>query len=43
MGRLAGRKLILLGEDGGVSGRAMEACLSASGAEVVFSVTDCSS
>lgn len=41
MGRLTGRKLILLGEEGGVSGPALEACLAASGAEVIFSATEC--
>ena len=38
--KLAGKKLILLGERDGVPGPAMEACLKNSGAEVEFYVTD---
>jgi len=41
MGTLAGKKLILLGERDGVAGPAMEVCLKNSGADVVFSVTEC--
>jgi betaine reductase len=41
MGKLAGKKLLLLGERDGVPGPAMEACLKDSGAEVLFSVTEC--
>ncbi len=40
MAWLTGKKLILLGEDGGVSEQALEACLAASGAEVVFSASE---
>jgi len=39
--RLAGKKLLLLGESDGVSGPTMEACFKNSGAETVFSVTEC--
>ena len=35
MGKLKGRKLLLLGERDGIPGPAMEACLKKSGAEVV--------
>ncbi len=41
MGKLAGKKLLLLGERDGVPGPAMEACLKESGAEIVFSATEC--
>jgi betaine reductase len=41
MGKLAGKKLILLGERDGVPGPAMEACLQNSGAEIVFAVSEC--
>jgi betaine reductase len=41
MGKLAGKKLILLGERDGVPAPAMEACFKNSGAEVIFSVTEC--
>lgn len=41
MGKLAGKKLLLLGERDGVPGPAMEACFQKSGAEVVFSATEC--
>ena len=39
--KLVGKKLLLLGERDGVPGPAMEACLKGSGAETVFSVTEC--
>ena len=41
MGKLDGKKLLLLGERDGVPGPAMEACLKDSGAEIVFTVTEC--
>jgi betaine reductase len=41
MGKLAGKKLLLLGERDGVPGPAMEACLQKSGADIAFSVTEC--
>ena len=41
MGKLAGKKLLLLGERDGVPGPAMEACLKDSGAEIIFSATEC--
>jgi betaine reductase len=41
MGKLSGKKLILLGERDGVPSPAMEACFAGSGAEVVFSATEC--
>lgn len=41
MGKLTGKKLLLLGERDGVPGPAMEACLKETGAEIVFSVTEC--
>jgi len=39
--KLTGKKLILLGTRDGVPGPAMEACFKNSGAETVFSVTEC--
>lgn len=39
MGKLAGYKLILLGERDGIPGPAMVACLENSGAEIIFSST----
>lgn len=41
MGKLTGKKLVLLGERDGVPGPAMDACFANSGAEVVFSATEC--
>lgn len=41
MGKLSGKNLLLLGERDGVPGSAMEACFRDSGAEIVFSVTEC--
>jgi len=41
MEKLKGKKLILLGERDGIPGPAMEACFAKSGAEVVFSATEC--
>jgi betaine reductase len=41
MGKLAGKKLILLGERDGVPGPAMEACLKDCGADIIFSATEC--
>ncbi len=41
MSKLTGKKLLLLGERDGIPGPAMEAALEGSGAEVVFSVTEC--
>jgi len=41
LGKLAGRKLVLLGERDGVPGPAMEACFKDTGAEIIFSATEC--
>ena len=41
MGKLTGKKLLLLGERDGVPGPAMEACLKDSGGAIEFSVTEC--
>ena len=41
MAKLACKKVLLLGERDGVPGPAMEACLKDSGADIVFSVTEC--
>ena len=41
MGKLAGKKIVILGERDGVPGPAVEACLQSAGAEIVFSVTEC--
>ncbi len=41
MGKLEGKKLLLLGERDGIAGPAMEEVLKESGAEIVFSATEC--
>ena len=41
MGKLAGKKLLLLAERDGVPGPAMEECLKGCGAEIIFSATEC--
>lgn len=41
MGKLAGKKLVLLGERDGVPGPAMASVFANCGAEVVFSATEC--
>jgi len=41
MGKLEGKKIVFLGERDGVPGPAMELCFAKSGAEVVFSATEC--
>jgi betaine reductase len=41
MGKLTGRKLLLMGERDGVPGPAMESVFKNSGAEIVFSATEC--
>lgn len=41
MGKLQGKKLVLLGERDGVPAPAMKACFENSGAEVVFEATEC--
>jgi betaine reductase len=41
LGKLAGKKLILLGERDGVPGPAMEACFKNAGAEIIFSAPEC--
>ncbi len=38
---LSSKKVILLGERDGVPGPAIEACVRSTGAEVVFSTTEC--
>lgn len=41
MGKMEGKKLLLLGERDGVPSPAMEAVLKNSGAELIFSATEC--
>ncbi len=41
MSILEGKKVIIIGDRDGVPGPAMEACVAAAGAEVVFSSTEC--
>jgi betaine reductase len=41
MAKLASKKLLILGERDGVPGPAIETCLTNSGAEVLFSVSEC--
>lgn len=41
MDKLAGKKLLILGERDGVPGPAMEACLKDCGSDLEFSATEC--
>ena len=41
MGKLAGRKEVLLGARDGVSGDALVALFAESGAEIVYAATEC--
>ena len=41
MGKLSGKKLILLGERDGIPSPAMESVFADSGSEVVFTATEC--
>ena len=41
MGKLTGKKLILMGERDGVPSPAMDSVFAGSGAEVVFAATEC--
>lgn len=41
MGRYDGKKVIIIGDRDGIPGPAMEECLKSTGAEVVFSSTEC--
>ena len=41
MGKLSGKKLLLLGERDGVPGLAMSAVFANAGGEVVFAATEC--
>ena len=41
MAVLQGKKVAILGDRDGIPGMAIEECLKATGAEVVFSTTEC--
>lgn len=41
MGLFDGKKVIIIGDRDGIPGPAMEECLKTTGAEVVFSATEC--
>ncbi len=41
MSLLAGKKAIIIGDRDGVPGPAIEECIKAAGADVVFSSTEC--
>jgi betaine reductase len=41
MSRLNGKKLVIIGDRDGVPGPAIEECVKSTGAEVVFSSTEC--
>jgi len=41
MGLYEGKKVIIIGDRDGIPGPAMEECLKSTGAEVVFSSTEC--
>ena len=38
---LDGKKVIILGDRDGIPGPAIEACVKSTGAEVIFSTTEC--
>jgi betaine reductase len=38
---LKGKRVVAIGERDGVSGPAIEACVTAAGGEVVFAATEC--
>ena len=41
MGLFDGKKIIIIGDRDGIPGPAIEECLKTTGAEVVFSATEC--
>ena len=41
MGKLAGKKVVIIGDRDGIPGPAIEECVKTAGAEVVFSSTEC--
>ena len=41
MGLLEGKKVIIIGDRDGVPGPAIEECVKAAGADVIFSSTEC--
>ncbi len=41
MARFDGKKIIIIGDRDGIPGPAIEECLKGTGAEVVFSATEC--
>jgi len=41
MSRYDGKKIIIIGDRDGIPGPAIEECLKSTGAEVVFSSTEC--
>lgn len=41
LGLFDGKKVIIIGDRDGIPGPAMEECLKTTGAEVVFSATEC--
>lgn len=41
MARFDGKKIIIIGDRDGIPGPAIEECLKTTGAEVVFSSTEC--
>ena len=41
MGRLDGKKVVIIGDRDGIPGPAIEECVKTAGADVVFSSTEC--
>ena len=41
MGKLEGKKVVIIGDRDGIPGPAIEECVKTAGADVVFSSTEC--
>ena len=41
MGKLEGKKIVIIGDRDGIPGPAIEECVKTAGADVVFSSTEC--
>jgi len=41
MGKLDGKKIVIIGDRDGIPGPAIEECIKTTGADVVFSSTEC--
>lgn len=41
MGKFDGKKVMIIGDRDGIPGPAIEECLKSTGAEIIFSATEC--